>query len=103
MPAKRKLYMDTSILGFALHKDDPDGWCQCHQPAGQAGGNFSLPTQGGNSTMKNGTLTFPCLNCGQDTGCVNRLTCEDCRKPGIQPFQPGVPAPNPADKKKEQA
>jgi hypothetical protein len=25
------------------------------------------------------TLVFPCLNCGRDTGCVNRLVCPDCR------------------------
>jgi hypothetical protein len=27
-----------------------------------------------------GTLIFPCLNCGRDTGCVNRLICVECRR-----------------------
>jgi hypothetical protein len=24
-------------------------------------------------------IVFPCLSCGADTGCANRLVCEKCR------------------------
>lgn len=30
--------------------------------------------------MNRKTPIFPCLNCGRDTHCVNRLVCEACRK-----------------------
>jgi hypothetical protein len=29
--------------------------------------------------MRAKEVTFPCLNCGADTGCANRLLCDDCR------------------------
>jgi len=25
-------------------------------------------------------IKSPCLNCGKDTGCPNKLLCDDCRK-----------------------
>ena len=27
---------------------------------------------------------FPCLNCGVDTGCPNKLTCDKCRSHQIK-------------------
>jgi hypothetical protein len=29
------------------------------------------------------TKIFPCLNCGKDTGCPNKLVCNLCRKTNI--------------------
>lgn len=31
---------------------------------------------------------FPCLNCGRDTGCVNRLVCDECREYPVRAENP---------------
>ena len=30
--------------------------------------------------MRTKALVFPCLSCGRDTDCVNRLVCAACRR-----------------------
>lgn len=30
--------------------------------------------------MKSDKKIFPCLNCGKDTGCANKLICDECRQ-----------------------
>ena len=33
--------------------------------------------------MREGEAVFRCLNCGQDTGCANKLICDMCRDAAV--------------------